>query len=227
MIRRSLALDDANLAYRSDTRGRDPYRCIVEGRVLKTIEIPTTLPTLDEVMGLAEIPDAAAAHRFYLEQFKEDALNVHTVHAETEGMGQLEMFTALLRALKERGAEFVRLEEVASGLDAARAPGLPGDSFDLARPRRLDFRAGRSRRPHSRVLELSFQTFVDIAVIAFSNQRNIETLAIVSVHDSVLADISSSIFVAAQRLRILRFGIRHQLEGFAGYLPELFRRKGL
>ncbi len=120
-----LALDDANLAYRSDTRGRVPYRCIVTGRILRTIEIPTTLPTLDEVMGLPEIPDAAAAHRFYLGQFKDDALNVHTVHAETEGMGQLEMFTALLRALKERGAEFVRLEEVAPSLDAAQLPVCP------------------------------------------------------------------------------------------------------
>ena len=120
-----LALDEANLAYRSDTRGRAPYRCIVEGRILKTIEIPTTLPTLDEVMGLPEIPDAAAAHRFYLEQFKDDALNVHTVHAETEGMGQLEMFTALLRALKERGAEFVRLEEVSASLDADELPVCP------------------------------------------------------------------------------------------------------
>ncbi len=46
-----LALEEANLAYRSDTRGHAPYRCIVAGRVLKTIEIPTTLPTLDEVMG--------------------------------------------------------------------------------------------------------------------------------------------------------------------------------
>jgi peptidoglycan/xylan/chitin deacetylase (PgdA/CDA1 family) len=120
-----LALDEANLAYRSDTRGRAPYRCSVEGRILKTIEIPTTLPTLDEVLGLSEIPDAAAAHRFYLEQFKDDALNVHTVHAETEGMGQLEMFTALLRALKERGAEFVRLEEVAASLNAAELPVCP------------------------------------------------------------------------------------------------------
>jgi undecaprenyl phosphate-alpha-L-ara4FN deformylase len=120
-----VALEEANLAYRSDTRGRTPYRCIVEGRVLKTIEIPTTLPTLDEVMGLPEIPDGAAAHRFYLEQFKDDALNVHTIHAETEGMGQLEMFTALLRALKERGAEFVRLEEVASSLNAAELPVCP------------------------------------------------------------------------------------------------------
>lgn len=120
-----LALEEANLVYRSDTRGRTPYLCVVEGRVLKTIEIPTTLPTLDEVMGLPEVPDAAAAHRFYLDQFKDDALNVHTVHAETEGMGQLEMFTEMLRALKERGAEFVRLEEVASSLDAAELPVCP------------------------------------------------------------------------------------------------------
>jgi undecaprenyl phosphate-alpha-L-ara4FN deformylase len=120
-----LALDEANLAYRSDTRGRVPYRCIVAGRILKTIEIPTTLPTLDEVIGLPEIPDGGAAHRFYLEQFKNDALSVHTIHAETEGMGQLEMFTALLRALKERGAEFHRLEEIASSLNLAELPVCP------------------------------------------------------------------------------------------------------
>ena len=121
----SLALEEANLAYRSDTRGRVPFRCAIGNRVLNTIEIPTTLPTLDEVMGREDIPDATAAHRFYLEQFREDALNVHTVHAETEGMGQLEMFTDLLRAMKDRGAQFVRLEEVASSLDASRLPVCP------------------------------------------------------------------------------------------------------
>jgi undecaprenyl phosphate-alpha-L-ara4FN deformylase len=117
-----IALDEANLAYRSDTRGRNPYRCVVEGRVLKTIEIPTTLPTLDEVMGLPEVPNAAAAIPFYLARFQTDALNVHTIHAETEGMGQLEMFTSMVRGLKERGAEFVRLEEVASKLKLAELP---------------------------------------------------------------------------------------------------------
>ena len=117
-----IALDEASLAYRSDTRGRTPYRCIVEGRVLKTFEIPTTLPTLDEVMGLPEVPDSASAIPFYLARFQPDLLNVHTIHAETEGMGQLDMFTAMVRGLKERGAEFVRLEEVASQLNLAELP---------------------------------------------------------------------------------------------------------
>jgi undecaprenyl phosphate-alpha-L-ara4FN deformylase len=117
-----LALDAMGLEYRSDTRGIAPYRCFVEGRVLATPEIPTTLPTLDEVMGRRELSDDNAVRDFYLGLSKPDALNVHTIHAETEGMSQLENFTALIRALKERGASFVQLREVAWRLNRAELP---------------------------------------------------------------------------------------------------------
>ena len=93
-------LDSMELSYRSDTRGRTPFRCRVDGEILKTLEIPTTLPTLDEVMGREDLPDAAAVLEFYLTQFNADRLNVHTVHAETEGMAELESFTNLIRALR-------------------------------------------------------------------------------------------------------------------------------
>jgi undecaprenyl phosphate-alpha-L-ara4FN deformylase len=116
------ALDAMGLDYRSDTRGSAPYRCVVEGRVLATPEIPTTLPTLDEVMGRRDLSDDALVRDFYLGSCKPDALNVHTIHAETEGMGQLENFTTLIRALKERGARFVQLREVASQLNRAELP---------------------------------------------------------------------------------------------------------
>jgi undecaprenyl phosphate-alpha-L-ara4FN deformylase len=115
-------LDEAGLVYRSDTRGVAPYRCVIDGRVIRTPEIPTTLPTLDEVMGRAELSGGDSLLRFYLDQFREDALNVHTIHAETEGMGQLETFARLVRALKERGAKFVRLEEIARRLVGAELP---------------------------------------------------------------------------------------------------------
>jgi undecaprenyl phosphate-alpha-L-ara4FN deformylase len=108
-----VALDAMGLDFRSDTRGTAPYRCVVDGRVLATPEIPTTLPTLDEVMGRPDLPDDNAVRNLYLGLCKPDALNVHTIHAETEGMGQLENFTALIRALKERGAAFVQLHDVA------------------------------------------------------------------------------------------------------------------
>jgi peptidoglycan/xylan/chitin deacetylase (PgdA/CDA1 family) len=116
------ALDSMGLGYRSDTRGRTPFRCRVEGQILSTLEIPTTLPTLDEVMGREDLPDAAAVLEFYLAQFDAGRLNVHTVHAETEGMAELESFTALVQALKGRGAKFVRLEEVGARLGAAELP---------------------------------------------------------------------------------------------------------
>ncbi len=117
-----IALDAMKLDYRSDTRGIAPYRCLVNGTILATPEIPTTMPTLDEVMGRRGLTDSAAVRKFYLGTFKPDALNVHTIHAETEGMGQLESFAALIRALKERGAKFVQLREVASRLDPSELP---------------------------------------------------------------------------------------------------------
>ena len=119
------ALDEMGLNYRSDTRGREPFRCLVDGRVLATPEIPSTTPTLDEVLGRADLSGTPALLRFYLDQFKPDQLNVHTIHAETEGMGQLENFTALVRALKERGARFVRMDTVASGLNPVELPVCP------------------------------------------------------------------------------------------------------
>ncbi|MFZ0677770.1 polysaccharide deacetylase family protein [Candidatus Binatus sp.] len=117
-----IALDAMGLDYRSDTRGIAPYRCLVEGRVLATPEIPTTLPTLDEVMGRRDLSDDDAVREFYLSLCTPDALNVHTIHAETEGMGRLENFTELIRALKERGATFVQLREVSWRLNRAELP---------------------------------------------------------------------------------------------------------
>jgi undecaprenyl phosphate-alpha-L-ara4FN deformylase len=115
-------LDSMELSYRSDTRGRTPFRCCVGGEILRTPEIPTTLPTLDEVMGREDLPNTAAVQEFYLAQFNADRLNVHTVHAETEGIAELGNFTYLVRALKERGAKFVRLDEIAERLGNAELP---------------------------------------------------------------------------------------------------------
>jgi undecaprenyl phosphate-alpha-L-ara4FN deformylase len=115
-------LDTMGLAYRSDTRGRTPFRCRIDGDLLSTVEIPTTLPTLDEVMGRDDLTNSKALLEFYLAQFSADRLNVHTVHAETEGMGELENFTAMVRALKDRGVKFLRLDEVAARLRNAELP---------------------------------------------------------------------------------------------------------
>ncbi len=69
-----------------------------------------------------ELADREAIVRFYLDRMNATALNVHTIHAETEGLGQIETFAALLRALKERGARFVRMREIAAALDRTVLP---------------------------------------------------------------------------------------------------------
>jgi len=116
------ALDAIGLDYRSDTRGRAPFRCAIGAEVIATPELPTTLPTLDEVIGSPEVSGAGGVTRFYLDRFRPDALNVHTIHAETEGMGHLDAFIELMRALKSRGAEFIRMREAAAALNAAELP---------------------------------------------------------------------------------------------------------
>ncbi|HLW70320.1 MAG TPA: DUF2334 domain-containing protein [Candidatus Binataceae bacterium] len=116
------ALDTRQLRYRSDTRGRFPYRCALGGRLLATPEIPTTWPTLDEILGTSALNAAGSVPRFYLAQLREDALNVHTIHAETEGMAQLDEFSALIDALKARSASFVRLGDVAARLNVGQLP---------------------------------------------------------------------------------------------------------
>jgi undecaprenyl phosphate-alpha-L-ara4FN deformylase len=113
------AIDAAELCYHSCTRGSAPYRPIAGGQTFRTAEIPTTWPTVDETYGVVGT-DTAALTRFYVAQLR-PGLNVHTVHAEVEGLRHLPLFEALLDALRER-VTFVRLIDVAEGLDAARLP---------------------------------------------------------------------------------------------------------
>ncbi len=124
-------LEQRDLLYRSDTRGSTPYRTQVYGHLLSTPEIPTTLPTLDEVLGRENLPDAASIAAFYKNQMRPDRLNVHTVHAETEGTGHLESFTLLVRGLKQSGAEFVRMDAIAAQLDRESLPICPVERGNL------------------------------------------------------------------------------------------------
>lgn len=116
------ALEREGLAYHSDTRGRTPYRCAIDGFVMTAPELPTTLPTLDEILGTAEVPDGAAAVRYYVEQLNAAALNIHTVHAETEGMAELETFGAIIEAWRKCGAIFVQLGQVAERIAVDTLP---------------------------------------------------------------------------------------------------------
>jgi undecaprenyl phosphate-alpha-L-ara4FN deformylase len=116
--------DDFGLAYHSDTRGISPYIPVVGSEVFRAPEIPTTLPTLDEVLGTPEA-ESEGLETFFDRRFREGRLNVLTVHTEVEGMAHAAFLEGLLRRWRARGASFVRLLDVARRAAGPGAPPLP------------------------------------------------------------------------------------------------------
>jgi peptidoglycan/xylan/chitin deacetylase (PgdA/CDA1 family) len=109
------AYDQAGLLYGSDSRGTHPFFPRVSSTTYKTIQIPTTLPTLDELMGRPEYPEEnIVAH--YLSLLQQDRLNVLTIHAEVEGMKKIALFRSFLEACKRGNIIIVKLDEYARDL---------------------------------------------------------------------------------------------------------------
>jgi undecaprenyl phosphate-alpha-L-ara4FN deformylase len=113
------AYDRAGLLYASDTRGTTPFFPRRGARTFATLEIPSTLPTLDELLGRPEYPDEKIVPHL-LSRLRPGALNVFTLHAEVEGMGRRALFVEFLTAARRAGVEVVSLENAARELLAKR-----------------------------------------------------------------------------------------------------------
>ena len=88
--------------YASDTRGRGPFVPVVEGREVAVPQLPTTLPTLDELIGREDLGGKdPVEHLLALTQDGGD--QVFTLHAELEGGAYLDGFERLLGAWRARG----------------------------------------------------------------------------------------------------------------------------
>ncbi len=111
-----LIQEELGLRYASDVRGTAPFRPVVAGRALATIQVPTTLPTLDELLGRRRDPagDLLAALR--------PGLNVFTLHAEVEGGAFLRTLAAFLAGARRAGAALVTLGGAVAGLVASGNP---------------------------------------------------------------------------------------------------------
>jgi peptidoglycan/xylan/chitin deacetylase (PgdA/CDA1 family) len=131
----SLEVQDAmELLYCSDSRGRFPFYPVMEGRSFKTLQIPTTWPTMDEIIGENGITeDTINDHYLSLLQ---PGLNVHTLHAELEGGIFSGVFSELLKKLVEADVRFITLAEAkeeygthapACTLAMGELPGRPGN----------------------------------------------------------------------------------------------------
>ena len=88
--------------YNSDVRGTSIFRPLVSGQPLAQPQIPTTLPTYDEVIGRDGLTNANY-NAALLAQLTPGALNVLTIHAEVEGILCHDMFRAFLADVLRRG----------------------------------------------------------------------------------------------------------------------------
>jgi peptidoglycan/xylan/chitin deacetylase (PgdA/CDA1 family) len=113
--------DEAGLDYASDARGSSPFLPKVGTRVFRTPQFPTTLPTLDELIGRPEYPEAKLFDA-YLDRLAPGALNAFTGHAEIEGMHYAGWFERFLDAAAARGVRFVNLADEAKALAGASLP---------------------------------------------------------------------------------------------------------
>jgi peptidoglycan/xylan/chitin deacetylase (PgdA/CDA1 family) len=106
-------LEEAGFTYASDTRGRTPYCPRFDSRTMSLLEIPTTLPTLDELWGMKGM---TAPGFFQLILSRQSAVRpqVLTLHAELEGGPFLPEFARFLDEARKRGIEFFTLEERAA-----------------------------------------------------------------------------------------------------------------
>jgi len=129
--------DEAGLLYASDVRGTHPFFPRADGQTFKTLQIPTTLPTLDELLGRPEYPDERLVDH-YLSLLRPSHPNVLTIHAELEGMRYIGLFRQFLQRAKNSSIRIVLLRDLAQ--DILRSPSsVP--SCDLV-PGTVDGRSG-------------------------------------------------------------------------------------
>ncbi len=127
--------------YCTDMRGTHPFMPVVRAEVTHCAQVPTTLPTLDELIGLDGLtPDNVHAHVLKLSQNPASSHgHVYTLHAELEGMKLLPTFERLLEGWRARGDVLVSTQHVAASLNPRQLPrcnvewrSVPGRSGVLA-----------------------------------------------------------------------------------------------
>jgi peptidoglycan/xylan/chitin deacetylase (PgdA/CDA1 family) len=137
------ALDELGFAYASDARGRHPFYPLLDGHRLHTLQVPTTLPTLDEVLGVDGMDGAGFVGRVS-RGVGQDPWPVLTLHAEMEGQRFLGVAEALLMRWRGQGVRCLPLNEIATAIRAAGEDRIPVAEIV---PRPIKGRAGSVATP--------------------------------------------------------------------------------
>jgi undecaprenyl phosphate-alpha-L-ara4FN deformylase len=109
--------------YASDTRGQEPFVPLLENGSVPVPQLPTTLPTFDELIGREDLQGVDPVdHLLALTASTGTRAHVFTLHAELEGGKYLPSFERLLREWQRRGAQLTDLSSYAATLDVRNLP---------------------------------------------------------------------------------------------------------
>lgn len=136
------AMERFAFRYHSDCRGHALFRPIVDGRRLGHVQVPTTLPTYDELIGVKCTPETYNDHLLNL--IRPDRLNVLTIHAEAEGIGCVSLFRNFLDKARLRGVVFKPLGDMLSQTENI----LPSEIHITSVPGREGWLAAQANMPN-------------------------------------------------------------------------------
>ncbi|MBZ4194778.1 MAG: polysaccharide deacetylase family protein [Candidatus Contendobacter sp.] len=107
----------------SDSRGTYPFLPVIDGQVLRIPQLPTTLPTLDELIGIDGItPENVADRVLELTKNPPTTGHVFTLHAELEGLKFLSIIDRLLTGWCHQGYGLGGLRTLAGTMDFSDLP---------------------------------------------------------------------------------------------------------
>ncbi|MEZ5498124.1 MAG: polysaccharide deacetylase family protein [Steroidobacteraceae bacterium] len=110
----------------SDARGTGPFLPVVDGKVIDVPQLPTTLPTLDELVGRDDLRGQNATEYLLAEtRAAGEAAQVYTAHAELEGGAFAEDFGRLIGQWRAAGRRVCGLTDYAQTLDRNTLPRCP------------------------------------------------------------------------------------------------------
>ncbi|HJV88337.1 MAG TPA: xylanase [Noviherbaspirillum sp.] len=139
-------LDAFDMAYASDGRAMldergalvdnaaGPYRIRIGGETLACIQLPTTLPTLDEILGRNlgdHVIDASNAANAILRLTESPRDHVFTLHAELEGQKLIPIFEQLLKGWQAQGYELASMADYHRKVMNSSLPVYPIDWGEL------------------------------------------------------------------------------------------------
>lgn len=116
---------ELGLHYASDGRGTHPFQPVdAHARPLGVPQLPTTLPTLDELIGVGGLTPANVDRHLLALTAAAAAPHghVYTLHAELEGMRLAGTFERLLAGWRAQGYRLVSTGTVFTSLDANALP---------------------------------------------------------------------------------------------------------